>query len=271
MRVRYMIAGLAVLAAWAVLVAGAAPGGPGSGPLQQRWANVIAQGPPSGGVGDDGSHDDESDDDESEPFKQARIYIEFNSTDNDLGFHVFLDAEDWQDLRIEKPDGTTLFQVTGESGFGELGMTELFFEGAEPSLDEFPLDELLALFPEGDYRFTATTVDGGELESTWTFTHLYPDAPVINTPGEDEIVNPSNLVVDWDPVTSPSGIEILEYEVIIGALDPVMKSSLRVPASSTSLTIPTEMLLPGTEYELEVIAVEVNRSQTIATSTFSTP
>jgi len=205
------------------------------------------------------------------PFKEARIYIEFNQTANDLGYHVSLDAEDWKRLEIVNPQKRVIFQVEGRGPYRQLGMTELFFEGAEPNLDEFPLDELLALFPEGDYRFTATTVDGGELESTWTFTHLYPDAPVINTPGEDEIVNPSNLVVDWDPVTSPSGIEILEYEVIIGALDPVMKSSLRVPASSTSLTIPTEMLLPGTEYELEVIAVEVNRSQTIATSTFSTP
>ena len=28
-------------------------------------------------------------------FESARIFIEYNSTDNDLGFHVFADAENW--------------------------------------------------------------------------------------------------------------------------------------------------------------------------------
>jgi hypothetical protein len=205
------------------------------------------------------------------PFKEARLYIEFNSTANDLGFHTSLDAEDWSDLRIVRPDGKTVFQVKGKGAFGTLGMTELFFEGAEPSLDEFPLDELLALFPEGTYRFLGRTVNGDVLDSNWNFTHLYPDGPVVHSPVEGSVVDPSNLVVDWDPVTSPAGIRILEYEVIIGALDPVMKSSLRVPAGVTSLKIPREMLLPGTDYEFEVVAVEVNRSQTLTTSFFSTP
>jgi hypothetical protein len=33
-------------------------------------------------------------------FEEAHLYIEYNSTDNDLGFHVFLDAEDWKSMRI---------------------------------------------------------------------------------------------------------------------------------------------------------------------------
>jgi hypothetical protein len=31
---------------------------------------------------------------------EARIFIEYNSSDNDLGFHVFLDGEDWKSLKI---------------------------------------------------------------------------------------------------------------------------------------------------------------------------
>jgi hypothetical protein len=205
------------------------------------------------------------------PFDQARLFIEFNATDNDLGFHVSLDAEDWKDLRIIRPDGKTVFQVKGKGGFGTLGMSELFFEGAEPTLDEFPLDDLLALFPEGPYRFIGTTVDGETLDSTWNFTHFYPGAPVIHSPVGGAVVDPSNLVIDWDPVTTPAGVQILEYEVILGAIDPPMESSLRVPASVTSLKIPPEMLLPGTQYEFEVVAVEANHSQTLSTSVFSTP
>src|SRR3989304_7221687 len=104
-------------------------------------------------------------------FAEARIFIEFNFTGNDLGFHVFLDAEDWKEVEIVNPNGRTIFEVEGKGGFGNLGMTELFFEGAEPSLDDVPLDGLLALFPEGKYKFIGTTVEGKTLMSTAALTH----------------------------------------------------------------------------------------------------
>src|SRR3990172_2489663 len=75
------------------------------------------------------------------PFKEARIYIEFNASANDLGYHVSLDAEDWKTLKIVNPAGVTIFEVEGKAAYKDLGMTELFFEGAEPSLDDFPLED----------------------------------------------------------------------------------------------------------------------------------
>src|SRR5215510_10952245 len=97
------------------------------------------------------------------PLEISKILIEYNSTANDLGFHVSLDGEDWKSLKIVNPNGRTIFDVQGQGPYKVLGMTELFFEGAEPSLDEFPLDDLLALFPEGDYEFEGRTVDGTEI------------------------------------------------------------------------------------------------------------
>ncbi len=85
----------------------------------------------------------------AESFSIARIYIEYNESANDLGFHVTLDGEDWTRLQIYDPSGTRFADLTAKGGYKNLGLTELFFEGAEPNLDEFPLDELLALFPEG--------------------------------------------------------------------------------------------------------------------------
>ena len=111
------------------------------------------------------------------PFPEARIFIEYNSTANDLGFHVFLDAEDWKEVEIINPNGRTIFEVEGKGGFGKLGLTELFFEGAEPSLDDFPLEDLLALFPEGKYTFIGTTVEGKTLISKPILTHAVPAGP----------------------------------------------------------------------------------------------
>jgi hypothetical protein len=63
-------------------------------------------------------------------FDIARVLFEYNSSANDLGVHVFLDGEDWKRLRIVNPNGRTIFEVEGKGPYRELGLTELFFEGA---------------------------------------------------------------------------------------------------------------------------------------------
>ena len=81
----------------------------------------------------------------AQEFEEARIYIEYNESANDLGFHVSLDGEDWTDLKIIDPTGTKIFDVSGSGGYKRLGLTELFFEGAEPNLSEFPLQAARAV------------------------------------------------------------------------------------------------------------------------------
>jgi len=199
------------------------------------------------------------------PLAEARIFIEYNYSGNDLGFHVFLDGEDWEELRIMSPTGRTIFEVEGKGGFGMLGMTELFFEGAEPSLDDVPLEELLALFPEGKYRFVGETVDDDIIVGTARLNHRIPDPPVIVSPQEGEVVDSSQpVVIDWDPVANPPGGSIVAYQVIVG------KFQITLPASKTQVTVPPEFLDPGTEYLFEVLAIEVGGNQTIRESSFAT-
>jgi len=56
-------------------------------------------------------------------------------------------------------------------------MTELFFEGAEPNLDDVPLEDLLARFPAGDYQLVGRTVEGKRIAGTATLTHAIPAGP----------------------------------------------------------------------------------------------
>jgi len=63
----------------------------------------------------------------------------------------------WDLLDIMAPDGTTIVDVMGEGSVGLQGITEFFFESAEPSFDDLPLDEFLARFPEGEYKFLGMT------------------------------------------------------------------------------------------------------------------
>jgi hypothetical protein len=201
-------------------------------------------------------------------FKEARIYIEYNSSGNDLGFHVSLDAEDWESLEIVNPAGTVIFEVEGKGGYAGLGLTELFFEGAEPALDEFPLEDLLARFPEGRYTFIGVTVGGARLVSRPTLTHAVPDGPSVSAEVDGDAVS-----IRWDPVRGPAEIlpdqevEIAGYQVIVGSFQ------VTLPASSTEVTVPREFvrsLGPG-EHEFEVLAIEAGGNQTITEGTFETP
>ena len=203
------------------------------------------------------------------PFDIARIFIEYNSTGNDLGFHIFLDAEDWEEVEIVSPKWRTIFEVEGKGGFGKLGMTELFFEGAEPSLDDVPLEELLNLFPEGKYTFFGTTVEGKTLVSRAMLTHAVPAGPEVSAqvgPGD-------SLIISWNAVTGPPAgfphkpIVIVGYQVIVGSFQ------VTVPTSITSVTVSPEFIasLGSGAHAFEVLAIEAGGNQTITEGTFTLP
>lgn len=198
-------------------------------------------------------------------FSIARIYIEYNSSANDLGFHVFLDGEDWRTLKIVDPTGKTNFEVVAKGGYKDLGLTELFFEGAEPSLDEFPLEELLARFPEGEYRFIGVTVDGVPLRSTATLSHAVPGGPSVSAKVDDD-----RITIRWDPVTGSAEILPNEHVEIVGYQVIVDTFQVTLPASSTKVTVPREFvksLEPG-EHQFEVLAIDVSGNQTITEGSF---
>lgn len=198
-------------------------------------------------------------------FSIARIFIEYNSTPNDLGFHVSLDGEDWNTLKIVNPRGDTIFEVEGRAAFRDLGMTELFFEGAEPALADFPLDDLLALFPEGPYTFIGKTVDGVELRSTATLSHAVPAGPPVSARVDDD-----NVTIRWRRVTGPPEgfpnrpIQIVGYQVLVGTFQ------VTLPASSTRVTLPREFVrsLERGEHVFEVLAIDASGNQTITEGSF---
>ena len=201
----------------------------------------------------------------------SRIYWEYNSSANDLGVHVSLDGEDWRKLKIINPAGRTIFEVEGRGPYRQLGMTELFFEGAEPNLDDFPLENLLARFPEGTYRFTGRTVDGDAIAGTGQFTHAIPAGPT----NVMAALNGNSLVISWNPVTGPPDgfpdlpITIVGYQVIVGSFQ------VTIPATTTPLqvTVPPEFVasLPSGENLFEVLAIEAGGNQTITEGSFTKP
>jgi hypothetical protein len=205
------------------------------------------------------------------PFDDARIIFEQNATDGDTGIQIFVDAEGWDEIEVTDPEGETIFTVEADGSVGELGLTELFFESVEPEVAELPIEELFDLFPAGEYQFTGTTLEGTELIATAVLTHAIPNGPVLLTPGEGEVVDHSNVVVSWEAVADPPGSQIVGYQVIVERdEDPERAFSVRVPASVTSVGVPPEFMEPETEYDFEVLAIEMSGNQTITERDFET-
>jgi hypothetical protein len=202
---------------------------------------------------------------------EARIIIEMNSTDEDVGIQIFFDGGPWRRMTVKDPNGKIIFDVEGIANLRKQGLTELFFESEEPSLDDVPLAEFLARFPEGEYEFSGVTLDGQKLVGTATFTHSIPDGPSIVTPAKRGAeVDPKKAVIEWDPVVTPSGIQIVAYQVIVEGGKPARTFSVHLPATATKVTIPREFLEPGRRYKFEVLAIEVGGNQTITESFFRT-
>jgi hypothetical protein len=198
---------------------------------------------------------------------EARIFIELNDSAQDVGVHMFFDGQ-WQSMRVLDPAGRVIFDVAGHNALGDIGLSELFVEGEEPSLEELPLAELFARFPEGLYTFDGRGEDGERIRTKARFSHRIPGAPDVVSPQEGIPQDRLNTVIDWDPVTTPAGVQIAGYEVIVEG-DGV-KSSIKVPAWLTRLKVPPEILRAGRAYKFEVISIEANHNQTIFEGEFET-
>jgi hypothetical protein len=163
------------------------------------------------------------------PLSDARMFIESNATTGDVGIRALLDGEPWNSGRIIAPD-QRIFQASGSGNLGQLGLTELAFESHAPTLED-----LLTLFPEGEYEFRGRTVEGDNLVGTASLTHNIPDGPRILTPEEGAVVNPDDAVISWDPVTEPAAIEIAGSRVIVDRSDRGRSLSLELPAETLAV------------------------------------
>ncbi len=194
----------------------------------------------------------------SEPFADAESFFEFNTTDNDLGLQIFLDAEGWRQVMVSDPSSRNIVQIDTRGELSELGITELRFESAEPSPAE-----VLALFPPGDYTFRGKKVDGGKLLSVAELSHEFAPAPTIS-PRDGEEVDAKNTTVTWDAPGAEEVEIILESEDADGTYDVI------VPADVGSLDIAPQFLEEGVEYKIEILAYADNGNRTIVESTFNT-
>lgn len=226
--------------------------------------------------------------DAASAFDEADIFFELNATAGDLGVHVSLDGESWKDLRIEDPRGRNIVTLEPQGSTRKIGLTELFFEGSEPPLVEVSFARFLALFPPGQYRFHGRTIAGQLLRNTDPLTAELPCPVKVVSPPADKPVAANDVVIRWQPapgVFNPDtgickknqNVELVSYEVIAEIVNEakgiVRHLNVELAAGATEMPIPRAFLeegrrLNGTEFKLEVIAIEDTGNKTITEGTF---
>jgi hypothetical protein len=235
------------------------------------------------------------------PFDVANIFFELNDTDGDLGIHALIDGEAWKKIEIEDPGEHEILDIRVTGRLQRQGLTEIFFESAEPTFDELAPRRFFRRFPEGIYEIEGETLEGDELESEVLLTHTMPAPPVPTVNGEpmaeecdeDEpgydatVVGLGDTVtIEWAEVTmshpDPNGggagvqppipVSIINYEIVLEVELEVSGEeftsvfSVVLPPDARSMTVPEEFIALGEQFKYEVLAREESGNQTAVES-----
>ena len=238
------------------------------------------------------------------PYDEAEIFFELNNTDGDLGIHALIDAEGWKRLRIEDSMERNMLSIKVIGRLRQQGLTEIFFESAEPVFDDLAPADFFARFPAGEYKIKGRTLDGSELESETELTHTMP-APaggilVSGTPIDPESVDCDDfdkipkvsapVTIAWKPVTmshpdpegggagvpDPIPVVINNYQVVVEVetdSDQEVELSVILPPGTTSLPVPEAFtdLDEDRQIKFEILAREESFNQTAVESCFVLP
>jgi hypothetical protein len=210
-------------------------------------------------------------------FDEIKVLIEMNATDGDVGFHALFDAGAWKEVRMDDPIGRKIFD---EKAFQELrtqGLTENFFESAEPVCDAedaedddpvVSLAEFIGRFPDGLYMLYGKDNEGEHFSGEGLLTYDLPAAPDISATDRRAYELGGDVVVEWEAgddlgekcttegveefVTVLGGDDIIGWEIVVEPAEegvfPERVFSVQLPAGDSfdsdylSVTIPAEFI-----------------------------
>lgn len=230
-------------------------------------------------------------DEEELEFEEAHLYLELNDTDGDLGLHGLIDGDAWKYLEIAGPDERKLMNALIRGSLRRQGMTEFFFESAEPSFDELPPAAFFKRFPEGTYEIEGITLEGEELEGEVELSHVLAGPPdnvmvndepaAANCDAELPVVE-EPVTIAWDAVTMSHptlgttgvAVTVQQYELVgeierEGETPDVLVFKVDLPADVTSFEFPEDFTgMAEDEIKFEIVTKLDNGNQTAIESCF---
>jgi hypothetical protein len=238
----------------------------------------------------------DEDDGDEKPFAEANIFFELNNTDGDLGIHALIDGEPWKRLEIEDPREREMLDIRVTGRLRRQGLTEIFFESAEPPFESDDPSEVtlsperfFRRFREGIYEIEGETLKGEELESEVLLTHLLPAPPeditVSGSPAAEDcdaedlpiVDGDEPVIIRWEPVThshpeigrTEEEIEVVKYQVVVEREEStLLVFSVDLPPAVTQVEIPADFIALGEEFKFEILVREASGNQTAVESCF---
>lgn len=239
-------------------------------------------------------------------FDEANVIIEINATDGDAGFHALFDADPWRRVWMRDPNGEIVFHEQAFRNLRKQGLTENFFESAEPVCDPADADEdedpvslaeFIARFPAGEYTlFGMESEGGGKFAGAAELTYNLPAAPDISATEGTAFVEGDDVVISWAPgedlgekchdqdlidagmIADPAEVVVVGWEVVVEPADedvvePPRIFTVQLPPGQTEVTVPAEFMETygddGVEaFKFEVGAIEESGNQTFSEGEF---
>ncbi len=216
-------------------------------------------------------------------FSEAELYFELNHTDGDLGLHASIDGGPYTELEIEGPNGRRLLYIAAQGALARQGLTQLFFESAEPRFAELPPPAFFRRFPEGTYEISAESASGVEFEAEVELSHVMA-APasgitVSGLPAAENCDAPlpavtTPVTIAWEPVTEshpdvgrPGAIEVAQYQFFVQHGD--VKLAVELPPDVTEFQVPADVIALGDAFKFEIIARTAAGNNTAVESCFT--
>jgi hypothetical protein len=221
---------------------------------------------------------------QAQDFEVADVYFELNDTDGDLGIHALIDADAWRMLSLETPRHRHEVGIVLTGSFRRQGLTELFFESAEPNFEDLSPEQFFNRFPEGDYVVHAKSIENQSFEMADTVNHLMP-APAqglevngVELPENCDEELPSlspPFTIAWESVEmshptigrTNESIEVAKYQLVLEREDEALIFTIDLPPEITEVEIPAGFAESGEEFKVEVIAKEASGGNQTAVET----
>ena len=226
--------------------------------------------------------------DRARSYEKSEIFLELNHSDGELGLKAEVEGDGWRRLSIDGPGKGRLLEIQIDGRMKAQGLSELSIETTEPSFDDMPAKEFLARFPEGDYGFLGSTLDGNKITGTGTLSHVMPAAPgnlKVSGQGfpkdcDDDLIPVATkpVMITWQPVTTShpdvgkaGAVKVDTYEVILERHVPTNQElKIQLSPGATSYQVPASFIAgnTGDPYKFEIAVAAENGNQTTIESCF---
>lgn len=216
-------------------------------------------------------------------FSEAELYFELNDSAGDLGIHSSIDGPPNLGVQIFDPSDKMILSIAPRGRLAKQGLTQLFFESAEPTFAELAPATFFARFPEGEYEITGRTLLGERLEADVELSHVLAARPGnITANGVPAVgcgvvplpVISAPVFIEWEPVTGShptigrfGAVEIDRYEFFVEREG--VKMGIELPPEVNHFEIPADILALGNQFKYEIIARTTTGNNTAVEACFT--